>query len=123
VQPVSAGRALIWSLAPGFVDTVASYLTRWHLDVSDWESLSSIGGPAEADLVVADLDRLPETWRKQLSQLRLQNRSTALVLVSARSPDFARLHSWRPYAYVRKPFSAEDMMRVVHDLLHRANLH
>jgi DNA-binding response OmpR family regulator len=112
---MTVGRALIWSGAPVFVDTVANYLSRWDFDVRECESLPSVG--SSADLVVADLDGLPVTWCQQLSQLRVQNRSAALILVSAQWPDFARLHAWRPCAYVRKPFSAEDMLRVVQDLL------
>jgi hypothetical protein len=112
---VSAGRVLIWSGDPLFVVTAASYLTRWDFEVVECPSFPFL--ERSLDLIVADIDRLPLTWCKSLSGLRTRDESVALILVSSGWPNFARLHSWRPCGYVRKPLSMDDLMRPVHDLM------
>jgi DNA-binding response OmpR family regulator len=106
---------LIWS-----GDGVLFANTREYLTQQDFEIMHSTGAPPAAlsvDLVIADIDGLPLRWWKRLSELRMQDKSVALILVSSAWPNFGRLHSWRPCGYLRTPFSMEDLLRVVRDLL------
>lgn len=112
---MSAGRVLILSADPFFLDLVADCLAGTDLEI--------IGCPPFAaecpamDIVIADVDGLPSRLDRQLKQLRRHDDSIALTLVTARWPNLSRLHALRPCGYVRKPFSAHDLMRVVHDLM------
>ena len=65
----------------------------------------------------ADVDSLPSSLDSRLSQLRRLDASIGLTLVTARWPNLSRLHALRPCGYVRRPFSAHDLIRVMHDLM------
>jgi DNA-binding response OmpR family regulator len=94
--------------------------TREYLTRQDFEVTLTAGAPSatwSVDLVIVDIDGLPLRWWWRLSELRVQDKSVALILVSSAWPNFGRLHSWRPCGYLRAPFSMEDLLRVVRDLL------
>jgi hypothetical protein len=112
---VSGVRALIWSGDIEFRRVARQLLTFRGCDV-----VASSRGPLvrpDAELLLVDIDTLPPTWRRDISTLRMRNRSAALILVSASWVDFARLQAWRPCGYVRKPFGAPEVARVIRALV------
>jgi hypothetical protein len=66
--------------------------------------------------MIVDLDAISRKWWKSITAARAYDRSTRVLLVGSRWPAFARLGSWQPYAYLQKPFSAEQLMRVLEHL-------
>jgi len=112
---VSAGRVLILSADPFFLALVTACLAG-----TDFEIIGCPPFTAECpsmDIIVADVDSLPSSLDSRLSQLRRLDASIGLTLVTARWPNLSRLHALRPCGYVRRPFSAHDLIRVMHDLM------
>jgi DNA-binding response OmpR family regulator len=105
---VTAARVVILSSDSYFFRSVNDYLGRHGFEIVD---------RPPANVIVADVDSLSSSLRKQVTQLRRFDESVALILVTARWPNLSRLHAWRPCGYVRKPFNMADLLRVVGDLV------
>ena len=100
-----------------FLRMISDYLARQDFEIVECSLVSSAVPTAE--LIIAELDGLsPSLWRRA-TELRRLDASIALILATARCPSLSRMHAWRPCGYVRKPFSKDDMLRVVRDLVAR----
>ena len=111
VHAVSGRRALIWSADPVFFGTAREQLRRLEFDVIVYTGTPAVHPRAE--LMIVDVDDVAPKWWKSIAALRMYDRSIRVLLVGSRWPTFRTLGSWRPYAYLQKPFSAEHLMRVL----------
>ena len=116
-QHVSAARVLVLSGDSAFFPMVTDYLGRQDFDIVECRRVSSARPTVE--IIIADVDGLPTILWGQVTELRRVDESVALILATARWPSLSRMHAWRPCGYLRKPFSKDDLLRVVHDLVTR----
>ena len=100
-----------------FLRMVSDYLARQDFEIVECSLVSSAVPTAE--VIIADVDGLSSSLWRQVTELRRLDESVALILVTARWPSLSRMHAWRPCGYVRKPFSKDDILRVVRDLVPR----
>jgi len=114
---VSVARVLILSGDSIFLRMVSDYLARQDFEIVEYPPVSSAVPTAE--IIIADVDGLSSSLWRRVTELRRLDASIALILATARWPSLSRMHAWRPCGYVRKPFSKDDMLRVVRDLVTR----
>ena len=112
---MSVARALIWSGDRAFRRATRQLLTQGGFAVVA-SSRGLLRGP-DAELLLVDIDALPHGWWRDISALRMRNRSVALILASDSWLDFARLRAWRPCGYVRKPLGLAEVTRVLRALV------
>jgi DNA-binding response OmpR family regulator len=113
----SIARVLILSRDSIFLRMVSDYLARQDFEIVEYSLVASAGPTAE--VIIADVDGLSSNMWQRVTELRRLDPSVALILATSRWPSLSRMHAWRPCGYLRKPFSKDDMLRVVRDLVTR----
>jgi DNA-binding response OmpR family regulator len=100
-----------------FLRMVSDYLARQDFEIVEFPPVSAARPTAE--VIIADVDGLSSSLWRRVTELRRLDASVALILATTSWPSLSRMHAWRPCGYLRKPFSRDDMLRVMRDLVTR----